>query len=186
MGSPEGFYEFKNRLQWRDWLSDHQGTESLAWLVLYKVKYPGMGLMLDEAVEEALCFGWIDGTLRRMDEKRYLLRFSLCRRDSIWSPRNIQSVDVLIAEGNMTSAGLLKITEAKENGQWEAAIRREDVELIPEDLESALRKVGGAIVTYQALPASRKKRYIYWLQSAKRNDTRERRIKAIIEEILKQ
>jgi uncharacterized protein YdeI (YjbR/CyaY-like superfamily) len=86
----------------------------------------------------------------------------------------------------MTEAGLAKISEAKENGQWEAARRREQVEIIPPDLEKALRRRKGAIAAYRALPASRKKQYIYWLQSAKRPATRRRRIEKIVEEAVSQ
>jgi len=88
---------------------------------------------------------------------------------------NIRRVEKLIAEGKMTEAGKVKIEEAKENGEWEAAIRREQVDIIPEDLEKALRKIGGALSAYWALPDSCKKQYIYWLQSAKREATKQKR-----------
>jgi uncharacterized protein YdeI (YjbR/CyaY-like superfamily) len=96
---------------------------------------------------------------------------------------NIQRVERLIREGRMTEAGLIKIAEAKENGQWDAAIRREQVDLIPPDLEKALRQRRGALAAYRALPASRKKRYIYWLQTAKRPATQRKRIEKIVEEV---
>ena len=83
----------------------------------------------------------------------------------------------------MTEAGLIKIAEAKENGQWEAAIRREQVDIIPPELEKALRQRKGAIAAYRALPASQKKQYIYWLQSAKRPTTLQKRIAKILEEV---
>ena len=144
------------------------------------------GLSLEEAIEEALCFGWIDGKLKSLDEKRYRLRFSPRTAQSIWSMSNIRRVKKLIDEGRMTAAGRQKIAEAKENGEWEAAIRREQVDIIPEALESALRKIDGAITAYQALPASRKKTYIYWLQGAKREETKQSRIQKIIAEVLDQ
>ena len=84
----------------------------------------------------------------------------------------------------MTPVGMQKIEEAKANGEWGAAIRREQVDRIPADLEVALRKVDGALDAYQALPASRKKNYIYWLQTAKRAETKERRVRKIVEEVL--
>ena len=89
-----------------------------------------------------------------------------------------------MAEGKMTDAGLLKINQAKENGEWQAAIRREQVDIIPEELESELRKKKGALTAYRALPDSRKKQYIYWLQSAKREETKQRRIQKIVNEVL--
>ena len=176
--------EFKDREHWRAWLGENWATESEAWVVHYKKKFGDQGLTLEEAVEEALCFGWIDSTLNRIDEKRYALRYSPRKADSIWSISNIRRVEKLIAEGKMTLAGQQKIDEAKENGQWEAAVRREQVDIIPEELEWALRKEVGALAAYRALPDSRKKRYIYWLQSAKREDTIQRRIQKIVEETI--
>ena len=167
-------------------MEKNHAAEKEAWLILYKVKYRHLGLTLDEAVEEALCFGWIDGTLRSVDEKRYSLRYTPRRPNSIWSMRNIGRAERLIAEGKMTDAGMLKIAEAKENGQWDAAIRREQVDRIPEGLESALRKKEGALSAYMALPDSRKKQYIYWLQTAKQEETRRKRIEKIVAELIQQ
>lgn len=177
---------FENREQWRVWLDKHWAVESEAWVVHHKKQFSSQGLTLEEAVEEALCFGWIDSTLNTLDEKRYVLRYSPRKANSVWSMSNISRVKKLIAEGKMTPAGQQKIEEAKENGQWQAAIRREQVDLIPEELESALLREEGALDAYQALPDSHKKRYIYWLQSAKREDTKQRRIEKIVQEILSQ
>jgi len=167
-------------------LKKHHAIRTEAWLILYKKKFQNQGLALEEAIEEALCFGWIDGKLKSLDEKRFTLRYSPRTATSIWSMSNIRRVEKLIEEEKMTSAGNLKISDAKKNGEWEAAIRREQVEIIPEELANELRKVDGAITAYQALSASRKKQYIYWLQSAKREDTKQIRIQKIIEEVLNQ
>jgi uncharacterized protein YdeI (YjbR/CyaY-like superfamily) len=177
------YLEFTDRNQWRAWLEEHHAVEKEAWLVHYKKGFQESTLSLDEAVEEALCFGWIDGLLRRLDERRYSLRYTPRRRNSVWSMSNIHRVERLIQQDRMTEAGLAKIAEAKENGQWEAASRREQVEIIPPDLEKALHSRKGAIAAYRALPASRKKQYIYWLQSAKRPATRQSRIEKIVEEV---
>lgn len=176
---------FTDRQQWRGWLEENQNTETEAWLVIYKKKYHSQGLSLEAAVEEALCYGWIDSTLNRQDEKRYLLRFSPRREDSVWSLNNMQRAEQLIRTGKMTQAGLAKIEHAKKSGQWQAALQRERVDLIPDDLEMALNQVEGGLDAYQALPDSRKKQLVYWLQSAKREETRVRRIKSIIEEVLR-
>jgi len=186
MARQKKYIEFENRDLWRQWLKKNHGIESRAWLVIYKKKYQDQGLALDEAVEEALCFGWIDGHLRRLDEKCYLLRFSPRRSGSIWSITNIQRVKKLIERGKMTDAGFQKISGAKENGEWDAAIRREQVDIIPGDLENQLRKIDGAMLAYQALSTTRKKQIIYTLQSAKQEDTKKRRIQKIIEELLDQ
>jgi uncharacterized protein YdeI (YjbR/CyaY-like superfamily) len=167
-------------------LKKNHTTEKEAWLILYKKKFRNQGLILDEAIEEALCFGWIDGTLRSLDEKRYRLRFSPRTSKSIWAISNIQRVEKLIEEGKMEEAGYQKIEEAKEKGEWNAAIRREQVDIIPKDLERELRKTKGAISAYRSLPDSRKKQFIYWLQTAKRKETKQRRIQKIVEEVLRQ
>jgi uncharacterized protein YdeI (YjbR/CyaY-like superfamily) len=124
-------------------------------------------LGLNEAIEEALCFGWIDGVMHSLDEKKYALRFSPRTKQSIWSLSNIRRVEKLITEGKMTAAGRKKILEAKENGEWEATIRREQTDKIPKELENVLKQIDGAVSKYQALPDARKKQFIYWLQSAK-------------------
>jgi uncharacterized protein YdeI (YjbR/CyaY-like superfamily) len=184
MTRPEKELEYEHRNQWRRWLEKYHASETAAWLILYKKKYQDLGLALDEAIEEALCFGWIDGQLKSLDEKCYKLRFSPRTAKSIWSISNIHRVEKLRDEGQMTTAGEQKVAEAMENGEWEAAIRREQVDIIPEALESALRKVDGGLTAYKALPASRKKTYIYWLQNAKREETKQRRIQKILDEVL--
>ena len=176
--------KYLDRDQWRDWLEGHHQDEDVAWLVIYKQRYRDEGFGLDQADEEALCDGWIDSTLNRLDEKRYLLRFSPRKEDSIWSISNIQRAEQLIREGRMTRAGLARIEQAKENGQWQAALEREQTDIIPEDLETALVSLPGGLDAYRALPHSRKKQLIYWLQSAKKAETRSKRIKSIIDEVL--
>lgn len=176
--------EFENREQWRSWLEQNHATKTEAWLILYKKKYRDQELTLEDAIEEALCFGWIDGKLKSLDKQRFLLRYSPRKPNSLWSMSNIKRVERLIAAGKMTKCGYEKIIEAKENGEWDAALTREQVDKIPVELDLELRKVSGALSAYQALPDSRKKQYIYWLQSAKREDTQQRRIKKILEEIL--
>lgn len=186
MAKQTSYLEFDDRDQWRRWLEKNHTTQREAWLILYKKKYRGHKLTLDEAVEEALCFGWIDGKLKSIDERRYALRYSPRTPKSIWSMSNIQRAEKLIAEGKMREAGFLKIAEAKENGEWEAAILREQVDVLPKDLESALRKQEGALSAFQALPDSRKKQYIYWLNIAKREETKRKRMLKILDDILNQ
>jgi nitrate/TMAO reductase-like tetraheme cytochrome c subunit len=125
MAEPTNCLEFENSSQWMSWLEINHTTETEAWLIIYKKKYQDHGLALDAAVEAALCFGWIDGSLRKVDQKRFALRFSPRNPNSVWSIRNIQRVERLISEGKMTDSGMAKIAEAKGNGQWQAAIRRE-------------------------------------------------------------
>ena len=180
------YLTFANREQWRIWLEQHHTTEEAVWLVLFKKKYTNLGLGLEQAVEEALCFGWIDSTLKSIDDKCYALRYSPRKRVSTWSMSNINRVEKLIAEGKMTGAGLLKIAEAKENGEWDAAIQREQIDNIPEQLLQALKEKEGALAAYRALKTSRKKQLLYWLNSAKREETKDRRIQEIVNEVLDQ
>jgi uncharacterized protein YdeI (YjbR/CyaY-like superfamily) len=168
---PENCLTFSSREEWRAWLEEHHATAQEAWLIHYKKKAARRSLALEEAVEEALCFGWIDGLLRSVDGDCYALRYSPRRPNSVWSPRNKERVEKLILEGRMTPAGLEKVARARESGEWEAADAREDVSAIPADL---------AWASFTRWPASRKKQYLYWLSSAKKPETRQKRIQAIV------
>jgi len=184
MKIPDQPLSFQNRDEWRSWLQENHTTVKVAWLVIRKKHVSPPGVYYDDAVEEALCFGWIDGSMKSATGDFFYLRFSPRTKSSIWSMSNIHRVEKLIAEGKMTEAGTQKVEEAKASGEWDAAIRREQVDIIPEDLKTALRKIDGALDTYQNLPDSRKKQYIYWLQSSKKDETKQRRIQKIIDEIL--
>lgn len=184
MDSASRYLDFKNRRAWRSWLEEHHATASEAWLVIQKKGSKRAGLSLAEAVEEALCYGWIDSTLHTQDDHSYLLRFSPRRPDSIWSVRNIQRVEKLIRQGRMTDAGLSLVQLGKESGQWQAALDRERTEVIPPELEAALRRKQGALQAYRGLPNSKKKQYIYWLQSAKGEQTKRKRIARIVREVV--
>jgi len=175
---------FTSHEGWRKWLEEYHATEQEAWLLISRKKASAQYLGLKEAVEEALCYGWIHGALQPIDKKTYALRFSPRKPDSIWSVNNQRRVEKLILEGRMTSAGLVKIMEAKASGEWEAAVLREDVSSVPDDLVQALEE-NDAWMAFDIWPASQKKQYLYWLESAKRSETREKRIKAIVEKAFK-
>jgi uncharacterized protein YdeI (YjbR/CyaY-like superfamily) len=180
MKEPNQYLTFDSREAWRAWLEAHHDNEQEAWLIHYKKKAAKRSLAYEEAVEEALCFGWIDGLLRSIDSERYALRYSPRKPQSVWAESNKRRTERLIAEGRMTAAGLEKIAEARANGEWDAAAAREDVDAIPEDLAQALEgnKAWGS---FRRWPASRKKQYLYWLSSAKRPETRAKRIQAIVD-----
>ncbi len=120
---------------------------------------------------------------KRIDGSRYSLRFTPRRAGSAWSISNIRRVEKLITTGLMTEAGLRKVAEAHQNGQWEAALRIERTDLIPTDLEKALRRRKGALAGYRSLTHSRKRQILRQLSTAKSPATRERRIAAIIQEV---
>jgi uncharacterized protein YdeI (YjbR/CyaY-like superfamily) len=181
MKKPEPYLTFTNRTDWRAWLEMHHANEQEVWLLHYKKKIVKQSLTYEEAVEEALCFGWIDGLLHSIDHETYALRYSPRKRKSIWAGNNRRRVEKLIREGRMTAAGLAKVAEAKASGEWDAAADREDITLIPSDLERELRKHKSAWKAFQHWPASRKKQYFHWLTSARKAETRQKRIRAIVE-----
>jgi uncharacterized protein YdeI (YjbR/CyaY-like superfamily) len=171
---------FTNRDEWRAWLEANHATVGEAWLVHYKKHTGQPGLSLEEAVEEALCFGWIDGVLRPIDDEKYALRYSPRKKGSIWSEVNKRRVRKLIKQGRMTEAGLAKIREAKANGEWLAATQREDTTNIPADLKKALKANKQTWRNFESLALSHKKLFIYWITSAKTDVTRQRRIQETV------
>jgi uncharacterized protein YdeI (YjbR/CyaY-like superfamily) len=182
MKAPENCLIFTSREEWRAWLEEHHADRQEAWLLLYKKKSPEQTLTLEESVEEALCFGWIDGLLNTIDGEKYALRYSPRKPHSVWAENNKQRAERLIAEGRMTAAGLEKIAEAKASGEWEAATAREDISAVPEDLAQGLWK-NEVWATFQDWPPSRKKQYLYWLSTAKRPETRQKRLQAIVDTV---
>ncbi len=182
MKIPDQCMEFRNHKEWRLWLDENHATQQEAWLLISRKRSSDAYIKLSDAVEEALCFGWIHGALQPINRETYALRFSPRRPDSIWSVNNQIRVEKLIREGRMTSAGFEKIAKAKETGEWEAAILREDVSSVPDDLVQALEE-NDVWIEFENWPASQKKQYIYWLESAKRPGTREKRLQAIINKI---
>lgn len=171
---------FANRDQWRVWLERNHTREKEVWLIHYKKHTGKSGITYEDAVEEALCFGWIDGLLRSMDEDRYALRYSPRRKNSIWSEANKRRAERMVAQGQMTPAGLEKIKQAQETGEWYKAEARERLE-IPPDLEQALIKDKEAGDKFTGLTPSRKKQFLYWIASAKKEETRRRRIDEVLQ-----
>ncbi len=171
---------FITRDAWRAWLEANHATAQEVWLVLYKKHTGRPGLSLEEAVEEALCFGWIDGVLKPIDEEKFALRYSPRRKGSIWSQINKRRVGKLIKQGKMTEAGLAKVREAKANGEWRKATQREDIADIPADLKTALKTDPPTWRNFERLAPSQKRQFIYWITSAKADRTRQRRIQETV------
>jgi uncharacterized protein YdeI (YjbR/CyaY-like superfamily) len=171
---------FPGREDWRAWLTAHHATAEEIWLVIHKKHAGKAGLTYVDALEEALCFGWIDGILKRIDDEKHTIRFTPRRKNSIWSEPNKKRVAKLIQEGRMTEAGLAKIREAKANGQWAKAATREDVTMVPPELTAALAENARARDNFEKLAPSYRKQFIYWIGTAKREETREKRIKTAI------
>ncbi len=171
---------FTNRHDWRTWLEANYATAIEVWLIHYKKHTGKPGLSLEEAVEEALCFGWIDGVLKPIDNEKYALRYSPRRRGSVWSEVNKRRVRKLIRQGLMTEAGLAQVKEAKANGEWRATALREDTSNIPDDLRQALKANPRVQRSFDRLAPSHKRQYIYWISSAKTDKTRQRRIQETV------
>jgi len=184
MPKPSSYQTFASRADWRSWLESHYAGQSELWLAIYKKGSGKMAVTYEEAVEEALCYGWIDGLVQALDEEKYAVRFSPRKPNSIWSESNKRRVEKLMREGRMAEPGLQKVAAAQASGEWEAATLREDVSTFPPELEQALRAHKGALAGFQAMPASRRKGLIWWLSDAKRDATREKRLQAIVDEAL--
>jgi uncharacterized protein YdeI (YjbR/CyaY-like superfamily) len=181
MKPPDHPLHCQDRDEWRRWLQDHHTLEKEAWLAVLKNKTPRPGVYYEEAVEEAVCFGWIDGLARSAAPGYYHQRFSPRKPGSVWSVSNQQRVERLLAQGKMTEAGMARVREAQENGQWQAAIQRQDVSSLPDDLRQALEANPAAQANFAKYPASQVKQFLYWLSSAKTEATRQKRLRQIVE-----
>ncbi|MEQ8910443.1 MAG: YdeI/OmpD-associated family protein [Vicingaceae bacterium] len=169
-----------SRDDWRKWLEKHHQSEEAVWLIYYKASSPNPSLSWSEAVDEALCFGWIDSTKKTIDEERYMQYFSKRKPKSHWSKINKEKVAQLIRNKQMTKAGFDSIEKAKQNGSWNALDASEALE-VPNDLKEALAKHQGATEFYEGLSKSAKKILLHWVISAKRIETRQKRIVEIAE-----
>lgn len=170
----------RSRSQWRAWLEKNHATEDELWLIFYKKHTGKAGLVYEDAVREALCFGWIDGILKRIDDEKHTIRFSPRRKKSIWSEPNKKRVRELIKEGRMTEHGLAKIEEAKKNGRWDNAAVQRPAPDVPPELRKALARNKAARLFFDSLAPSYRKHFIYWVAMAKRDETRRRRVKEAV------
>jgi uncharacterized protein YdeI (YjbR/CyaY-like superfamily) len=171
---------FTNNREWRKWLGENANSAKEAWLVHYKKNSGKVSINLDSAVEEALCFGWIDGKLKSIDEEKYILRYSPRKAKSVWSKINRERAEYLIASGRMRPAGLSKVKEAKENGLWDAAYTNQTKDKMPADLNSSLVEHSEAWNNFQNFANSYRNIYISWVTSAKTKETRGKRIAEVV------
>lgn len=165
----------KTRTEWRAWLEEHQTSKEGIWLISYKKGTGKPRIDYDEAVEEALCFGWIDSKANKLDEERSLLWFAPRQPRSGWSKLNKQRVERLMEQGLMMPAGLAKVEAAKQDGSWNALDAIEALE-VPPDLEQALTTYQAAKQNFAAFPKSVKRGILEWIASAKKPETRAKRI----------
>ena len=167
----------KSRADWRAWLEAHHASHGAIWLVTGKKNTPHY-VTYEEIVEEALCYGWIDSTARGLDETRSMLLLAPRKTKSVWSALNKKRIERLEASGLMQPSGRAKIDAAKKDGSWTALDGVERLEM-PADLARALGRKGQA--TYDGWPPFLRKQSLYWIEAAKRPETRARRIEEVAE-----
>lgn len=164
--------------EWRGWLTDHHAESDGVWLVFYKKHTDVPSVAYADALSEAVCFGWIDSLIKRIDDQRYKRKFTPRKPHSNWSEANKRLVAQLIDEGRMAPAGLAAVEAAKESGEW---FREEKEPTMPDELAAALDSDSQARDAFDSLPPSHRKRYLLWIGDAKRVETRRRRSEQAIE-----
>ncbi|HUB73840.1 MAG TPA: YdeI/OmpD-associated family protein [Solirubrobacteraceae bacterium] len=166
---------------WRRWLTANHSHADGVWLVLAKkgTARP-TALTYAQALDEALCYGWIDGQVRRRDELTFRQRFTPRRARSAWSQRNVEHVQRLLAQGRMHAAGLAAVERAKEDGRWQDAYAGPASIEVPADLAEALRAEPRARATFATLSSQNRYAILYRVGSVKRADTRARRIERYV------
>lgn len=177
----EGIRAFhaKNQKAWRDWLSKNHSGEKSVWLIIYRKSSATKSVYYPEAVDEALCFGWIDSKPNKRDEESYYLFFSKRSPKSNWSKVNKLKVEKLIAQGQMTEAGYAAIAIAKQNGTWEALDKVEQL-IVPDDLQALFNKNKQAFTYWQQFAPSSRRGILDWINNAKRPETRAKRIEETV------
>ena len=167
---------------WAAWLADRHSASEGVWLALAKQGgRPPTRLTYQEALEEALCYGWIDGQVRRFDADSYRQRFTPRRKRSAWSKRNVELAERLMREGRMKPAGKAAIEQARSDGRWEAAYAGSATIEVPDDLAEALEADPQAAAMFAVLTSRNRYAILYRLATAKRADTRARRLAAFVE-----
>ncbi len=170
-----------DRESWRKWLEEHGGTEAEVWLVYSKAGSGRKTISYPESLEEALCFGWVDSIIQKIDDESYARKFTPRRAGSKWSELNKHLVAKLVKEGRMTETGLAKVDFALDEAP-KARPKRPPLPL-PEWLKEALMEHPAAWEGFQKLPPSHQRNYIGWISDAKREETRQKRIRYAIERL---
>ncbi|WP_310554577.1 YdeI/OmpD-associated family protein [Flavobacterium sp.] len=170
---------FKNAREWRDWLHENHNYSFGVELVFYRVDSAFESMRWEEAVQVAICYGWIDSTVKKLDDERRKQVFTPRKVKSVWSKLNKTYIEKLIQDKLMHESGLKIIEIAKQNGSWESLDRVENLE-IPDDLQKAFNENSTAFNNYKNFSPSYRKSYLYWLNQAKREETRLIRIAEII------
>jgi uncharacterized protein YdeI (YjbR/CyaY-like superfamily) len=169
-----------NREDWRQWLEKNHDKEKEVWLIFYKKHTGKHRVHYDDAVEEALCFGWIDSIVKRIDDEKYAQKFTPRKPGSKWSQLNKKRVEKMIKEDRMTEAGLALINAAKKSGKWEQFISQPKELIIPPVVITALSANKKAWENFNNLAPSYQRQYVGWITTAKKEETRQRRLNEAI------
>ncbi len=169
---------------WRQWLMENHQSRQSVWLIYYKKKSDKPSISWSDAVDEALCFGWIDSTKKTIDHECFIQFFSKRKPKSGWSKINKEKIEKLINEKRMTPAGLECVEKATQNGSWSMYDELEEL-VIPEDLEKALEMQAGALEFFLSLSKSVRKVMLHWVTFAKQAETRQKRINELVESAAK-
>ncbi|HSI91714.1 MAG TPA: YdeI/OmpD-associated family protein [Adhaeribacter sp.] len=170
----------KDRNEWRNWLEKNHASATEIYLVFYKLNTKKPTVTYEESVEEALCFGWIDGIRKGIDEETYMNRFTPRKPKSMWSAINTERVEKMISAGKMTEVGLKLVEIAKQNGQWDAAYQLKAKQEIPKDLDDALEANEAALIFFRSLSNTNQFTYIRQLEKIKSPELRAERLTRII------
>jgi uncharacterized protein YdeI (YjbR/CyaY-like superfamily) len=164
--------------EWRGWLEEHHASESEVWLVFHKLHTGVTSIDYKDALDEALCFGWVDSLVKRLDERRYARKFTPRRADSRWSGINVKRYAALRAAGRLKPAGIERPPTGR--GYDPPPARMPLPARLPAYIQSALKKHPAASRHFDALPPSQRRRYLAWIETAKREETKLRRLKEAI------
>ena len=181
MITPQTLY-VTNRDDWRTWLQANHAVKSEVWLIYFKKHTGQPSIPYDVAVEEALCFGWIDSTVRRIDEQKYMQRFTPRKDKSNWSELNKTRARKLIAERRMTEAGLAKINAGviEEQSSKKKVATQKEIK-VPQYFKEAIKRNKAAWENFKRLAPSYRRQYVGWVAIAKREETRKRRLEEVTE-----
>lgn len=174
-GKEQETYCPASREEWRMWLAENHRSKQSVWLHCYKKQSSKPTLPWSDAVDEALCFGWIDSTRKTIDEESFIQFFSKRKPTSTWSKINKEKVERLIAENQLMEAGFESIEKAKQNGSW-TILDSVEALIIPEDLEKAFDAFSGSREFFLSLSKSARKMLLHWIVFAKQDQTRRKRI----------
>jgi uncharacterized protein YdeI (YjbR/CyaY-like superfamily) len=173
--------EFRTRAAWEKWLERHHGDDAGVWMKFAKKGTGVTTVTYAEALEVALCFGWIDAQAKGLDETYYLQRFTPRRKRSKWSKINRESATRLIESGTMRPPGLAEVERARADGRWDAAYDSAATAAVPADLERALARNKRARDFFATLSSANRYAILYRIQDAKRPETSTRRIEQLVE-----